>query len=100
MLRPFCKLTLWKSGKLQLKTEKFLFNINYLDHHQPINIPTAGEQAFLVDTHKENGSYPTTRAQCALVGANDCKCNRDNGLTCLPKRGGGRVDKFVVVTHR
>jgi hypothetical protein len=30
------------------------------------------------------------RAQYGLMGANDCKCNRDqrgNGLTCPPKHG-------------
>jgi hypothetical protein len=26
-------------------------------HHQPINVPTAGAQAFLMDTHMENGAH-------------------------------------------
>jgi hypothetical protein len=31
-------------------------------------------------THKENGPKPTTRAQCGLMGANDCKYSRDQRL--------------------
>jgi hypothetical protein len=38
-------------------------------HHQPINIPTAGAQAFLMDYPQ--GERVTTRAQCGLVGTND-----------------------------
>jgi hypothetical protein len=28
------------------------------------------------------------------VGANDCKCSRDQQITCLPKHGGARDNKF------
>jgi hypothetical protein len=31
-------------------------------------------------THKKNGPWPTTWAQCGLVGANDCKSSRDQRL--------------------
>jgi hypothetical protein len=40
----------------------------YHHHHQPINVLTAGAQAFMDYTHKENRPYPTTRAQFGLVG--------------------------------
>jgi hypothetical protein len=35
--------------------------------------PLLGHRPSLWITHKENRPYPTTRAQCGLVGANDCK---------------------------
>jgi hypothetical protein len=42
--------------------------IENTQNHEPINVPTAGAQAFLmVYTYKENGPQPTTRAQCRLV---------------------------------
>jgi hypothetical protein len=62
--------------------------------HQPINVRTAGIQAFRI-THKENGPLPTTRAQCGLTTAN---ATGTNGLTCLPKHEGVRDNKFLV-TH-
>jgi hypothetical protein len=31
-------------------------------HHQPINVPTAGDRPSLWISHKENGTLPTTRA--------------------------------------
>jgi hypothetical protein len=46
-------------------------------HHQPSNVPTAGAQAFLVDYPQ--GERAITH-QCGLVGANDCKCSRDQRL--------------------
>jgi hypothetical protein len=47
--------------------------------------------------HKENGPQPTTRVQCRLIGANDCKCSREqfDSLTCLPKRRRVRHNKFL-----
>jgi hypothetical protein len=44
-------------------------------HHQPINVPTAGSKAFLMDY-----MWVITRPQCGLVGAYDCKCSRDQQL--------------------
>jgi hypothetical protein len=29
--------------------------------------------------------------------ANDCKCSRDNGFSCLPKHGGARDNKFLIL---
>jgi hypothetical protein len=41
------------------------------NHYQPINVPTAGVQAFLMDYTLGERAI-TTRAQRGLVGANDC----------------------------
>jgi hypothetical protein len=40
----------------------------------------------------------TTRVQCESVGANDCKCSRDQLLYMPLKHGGARVNNFLV-TH-
>jgi hypothetical protein len=42
--------------------------------------PLLGHRPSLWITHEENGPLPTTRAQCGLVGANDCECSRDQRL--------------------
>jgi hypothetical protein len=56
----------------------------FIHHHQTINIPTAGAQAFVIDYIKENGPSPTRQADCVWVDANDCKCSWDQ-LMWLPK---------------
>jgi hypothetical protein len=43
-------------------------------------VPLLGHRLSLWITHKENGPKPTTRAQCGLMSANDCKCSRDQRL--------------------
>jgi hypothetical protein len=48
-------------------------------HHQPINVPTVGAQAFLMGNPQGERAI-TTRAQCGLVDANDCKCSREQRL--------------------
>jgi hypothetical protein len=60
-------------------------------HHQPINVPTAGAQVFLMDYPQ--GERAIT-CQCRLVSANDCKFSRG----VLPKHGGALDNKFLV-TH-
>jgi hypothetical protein len=42
--------------------------------------PQLGHRPSLYITYKEKGPKPTTGAQCGLVGANDCKCSRDQRL--------------------
>jgi hypothetical protein len=44
-----------------------------------------GHRPSLQITHKESGPQPTTRAKCGLVGANDCKCSRDQRLNVPSK---------------
>jgi hypothetical protein len=49
-------------------------------HHQLINIPMLGHRPSLWITHEENGAIPRHATQCGLVGAKDCKGNRDQRL--------------------
>jgi hypothetical protein len=42
--------------------------------------PMLGHRPSLWNTHKESGPLPTTRAQCGLVGVNDCKYAGTNGF--------------------
>jgi hypothetical protein len=42
-----------------------------------LHIKTITHHAGPCITHKENGPQPTTRVQCGLVGADDCKWSRD-----------------------
>jgi hypothetical protein len=44
-------------------------------------------RSFLWISHKENGPEPTTRAQCGLVVANDCKYSQDQRLN-VPSEAG------------
>jgi hypothetical protein len=44
----------------------------YLHHHQPIHVPNAGAQAFLMD-YLQGERAITHHAGRGLVGANDCK---------------------------
>jgi hypothetical protein len=46
-------------------------------HHQPINVPTTGAQAFLMDYPQ--GERAITH-HAGPVGANDCKYSRDQRL--------------------
>jgi hypothetical protein len=52
-------------------------------HYQRANVLTASHMPSLWITLKENGPKPTRRAQRRLVGANDCKCSRDQQLNVL-----------------
>jgi hypothetical protein len=82
-----------------LTAETFINNFRclqsdyYLFHHQPINAPTAGAQAFLMDYTKRERAI--THGWWVLTTANAAETN---GLTCLPKNGGARDNKFLV-TH-
>jgi hypothetical protein len=59
-------------------------------HHQPINVPTAGAQAFLLDyAEGERAINPPRGPTANAAGTND--------LTCLPKHG-TRDDKLLI-TH-
>ncbi|RVE42279.1 hypothetical protein evm_013066 [Chilo suppressalis] len=50
-------------------------SVLFTSHYQPINVPIAGAQAFLIDGIGRLGHDPP-RAQCGLVGANDYRCSR------------------------
>jgi hypothetical protein len=66
-------------------------------HHQPINVPTAGAQTFLMDYPQGERAitHHAGSAQLVLMIANAAGTN---GLMCLPKHEGARDDK-VLVTH-
>jgi hypothetical protein len=68
-------------------------------HHQPINVPIAGAQAFLMDYLQGEQALAHHAGPVAnwwvLSAANAAGTN---GLTCLPKHGGARDDK-ILVTH-
>jgi hypothetical protein len=50
-------------------------------------------------TYKENRPYPTTRAQCGLLGANNYKCNRHQQLNVVSEaRARGSI--FIVITPK
>jgi hypothetical protein len=47
-----------KNTRLRLKfyvLSYYINSVHHHHHHQPINVPTAGAQALLMDSHKENG---------------------------------------------
>jgi hypothetical protein len=69
--------------------------------HQPFNVPTAEAQVLWVIHNSWLGMVCyglNHNSALVLTGANDCKCSRDNGLTCILKHGGARDNKFLV-TH-
>jgi hypothetical protein len=46
-------------------------------HHQPINVPTAGAQAFLMDYLQGEPAITHHAGPVRIVGARDCKYSRD-----------------------
>jgi hypothetical protein len=68
-------------------------------HHQPINAPTAGAPAFLMDYPQEERAIThhagTVRIGLVLTTANAAGTN---DFTCIPKHGEARNYKFLV-TH-
>jgi hypothetical protein len=69
-----------------------------ISHHQPIDLPTAGAQAFLMDYLQGERAHNPPRGPSAdwwvLTTANAASTN---GLTCLPKHGRARDDKVLVI---
>jgi hypothetical protein len=43
---------------------------------------------------------PTTRAQCGLVGAKDCKCSRDQRFKCFPKHEGEYKSLKLIISFQ
>ncbi|RVE43287.1 hypothetical protein evm_012046 [Chilo suppressalis] len=70
---------------------------NHHHHHQPINVPTAGAQAFPMDGIGRLGHGPP-RGPTDWWVLTTANAAGTNGLTCLPKHGGARDSKFLV-TH-
>ncbi|RVE50577.1 hypothetical protein evm_004804 [Chilo suppressalis] len=67
-------------------------------HHQPINVPTAGAQAFPMDGIGRLGHDPPRGPSADWWVLTTADAAGTNGLTCLPKHGGARDSKFLV-TH-
>ncbi|RVE49894.1 hypothetical protein evm_005487, partial [Chilo suppressalis] len=67
-------------------------------HHQPINVPTAGAQAFPMDGIGRLGHDPPRGPSADWWVLTTADAAGTNGLTCLPKHGGARDGKFLV-TH-
>jgi hypothetical protein len=59
-------------------------------------IITTGAQAFLMDYTQGQRIITITRAQCGLV-LTTANAAGTNGLTCLPKHGGARDNKILVI---
>ncbi|RVE42229.1 hypothetical protein evm_013129 [Chilo suppressalis] len=65
---------------------------------EPINVPTAGAQAFPMDGIERLGHDPPRRPSADWRVLTTADAAGTNGLTCLPKHGGARDSKFLI-TH-
>ncbi|RVE45050.1 hypothetical protein evm_010307 [Chilo suppressalis] len=59
-------------------------------HHQPINVPTAGAQAFPIDGIGRLGHDPPRGPSADWWVLTTADAAGTNGLMCLPKHGGAR----------
>ncbi|RVE51592.1 hypothetical protein evm_003724 [Chilo suppressalis] len=66
-----------------------------LSHHQPINVPTAGAQAFPMDGVGRLGHDPPRGPSADWRVLTTADAAGTNGLTCLPKHGGTRDRRFL-----
>ncbi|RVE51482.1 hypothetical protein evm_003883 [Chilo suppressalis] len=66
--------------------------------HKPINVPTAGAQAFPMDGIGRLGHDPPRGPGADWWVLTTANAAGTNGLTYLPKHGGARDSKFLV-TH-
>jgi hypothetical protein len=69
-----------------------------VDHHQPINVSTAGAQAFLMDYTRRTGHNPPCGPSAGWWVLTTANAAWTNGLMCLLKLAGARDNKFLV-TH-
>jgi hypothetical protein len=75
-------------GRKAIYTILFVCPRHHIWHHQhPINVPTAGAQAFLMDLRTRRTGHTSTRAQCGLVCANDYKYSRDQRFNVPSDQG-------------
>ncbi|RVE53003.1 hypothetical protein evm_002301 [Chilo suppressalis] len=68
----------------------------YLYKNKPINVPTAGAQAFPMDGLGRLGHNPPRGPSAGWWVLTTANAAGTNGLTCLPKHGGARDSKFLV----
>ncbi|RVE40597.1 hypothetical protein evm_014753 [Chilo suppressalis] len=74
-----------------MKSDVFQFH----HHHQPINVPTAGAQAFPMDGIGRLGHGPPRGPSADGRALTTVDAAGTNGLTCLPEHGGTRDSKFL-----
>jgi hypothetical protein len=102
--------------QIQSSYRQYVSLYHHHHHHQPINVSTAGAQAFLMDYTLGERSIihhagPVRIVSCLKANdahwASSLKLERvlttansteGNGLTCLPKHGAAQDKKFLV-TH-
>ncbi|RVE42231.1 hypothetical protein evm_013131 [Chilo suppressalis] len=72
--------------------------LGIFSHEEPINVPTAGAQAFPVDGIGRLGHDPPRGPSADWWVLTTTDAAGTNGLTCLPKHGGAR-DSKCLVTH-
>jgi hypothetical protein len=65
-----------------------------IHHHQPINVPTVGAQAFLMDYTQGERVITHHAGQCRLGGTTTANAAETNGSTCLPNHEKARDNKF------
>ncbi|RVE46045.1 hypothetical protein evm_009325 [Chilo suppressalis] len=80
------------------RSRKVLNRNHHHHHHQPINVPTAGAQAFPMDGIGRLGHDPPRGPSADWRVLTTADAAGTNGLTCLPKHGGVRDSEFSV-TH-
>ncbi|RVE49721.1 hypothetical protein evm_005591 [Chilo suppressalis] len=78
--------------------EDIYITVFHHHHHQPINVPTAGAQAFPMDGIGRLGHDPPRGPSADWWVLTTADAAGANGLTCLPKHGGAR-DSKLLVTH-
>jgi hypothetical protein len=72
-----------------------------LNHHQPINIPTAGAQDFLIDLHiRRMGHNPPREPSAKWWVLTTTNAAGTNSLTCLSKHGVARNNTYLVTDQR
>ncbi|RVE46054.1 hypothetical protein evm_009278 [Chilo suppressalis] len=73
-----------------LNRQMIFRNPHHHHHHQPINVPTAGAQAFPMDGIGRLGHDPPRGPSADWRVLTTADAAGTNGLTCLPKHGGTR----------
>jgi hypothetical protein len=67
-------------------------------HHQPINVPTAGAQSFLMDNTRKTAHKPRRVPSADWWVLTTANAAGTNGWTWLPNHGGALDNKFLI-TH-
>ncbi|RVE41015.1 hypothetical protein evm_014335 [Chilo suppressalis] len=82
---------------MEAEQSPFLLKLEQ-QRHKPINVPTAGTQAFPMDGIGRLRHDPPRGPSADWWVLSTADATGTNGLTCLPKHGGARDSKFLA-TH-